>query len=101
MNSEALIRSIDLPVSEDNQLEAANQEARPLRESVEAALKSYFDKLDGQEAVDVYNMVLAEVEVPLLETVMRYTRDNQTRASTVLGLNRGTLRKKLKQYGML
>jgi Fis family transcriptional regulator len=37
----------------------------------------------------------------LLETVMKYTRDNQTKASTVLGLNRGTLRKKLKQYGML
>ena len=62
MNSEALIRSIEVPVSEETQLEAANQEARPLRESVEAALKSYFDKLDGQEAVDVYNMVLARLK---------------------------------------
>ena len=57
--------------------------------------------MDGQPVSELYEMVLAEVEAPLLETVMRYTRDNQTKASIVLGLNRGTLRKKLKQYGML
>jgi Fis family transcriptional regulator len=45
--------------------------------------------------------LLSEVEAPLLEKVMEYTSDNQTRASTMLGLNRGTLRKKLKQYGLL
>ena len=58
---------------------------------------------DPVDAHDAWadDMVLAEVEAPLLETVMRYTRDNQTKASIVLGLNRGTLRKKLKQYGML
>jgi Fis family transcriptional regulator len=50
---------------------------------------------------DVYDMVLQEVEAPLLEAVLRYTRNNQTLASTVLGLNRGTLRKKLKRYGLL
>jgi Fis family transcriptional regulator len=37
----------------------------------------------------------------MLEAVMRYCRDNQTKASKVLGLNRGTLRKKLKEYGLL
>jgi Fis family transcriptional regulator len=72
-----------------------------LRDSVERALQNYFDQLDGQEVSGIYDMVLSEVEVPLLETVMKYTRDNQTKASQVLGLNRGTLRKKLKQYGML
>jgi Fis family transcriptional regulator, factor for inversion stimulation protein len=46
-------------------------------------------------------MVMAEVEAPMLEIVLKYTRHNQTRASQVLGLNRGTLRKKLKQYGLL
>ena len=46
-------------------------------------------------------MVLTEVEAPLFEAVMRYTKDNQTRASELLGLNRGTLRKKLKQYDLL
>jgi Fis family transcriptional regulator len=46
-------------------------------------------------------MVLAEVEAPLLAEIMAYTRNNQTRASLMLGLNRGTLRKKLKQYHLI
>jgi Fis family transcriptional regulator len=45
--------------------------------------------------------VMSEVEAPLLEAVMRYTRKNQSRASIMLGLNRGTLRTKLKLYGLL
>ena len=72
-------------------------EPRSLRQSVEAAVNNYFEQLDGQMVTDVYDMVLAEVEAPLLEDVLRYTRNNQTLAATVLGLNRGTLRKKLKQ----
>jgi len=46
-------------------------------------------------------MVLAEIEGPLLEVVLEYTRGNQTRASEILGLNRGTLRKKLKDHGLM
>lgn len=75
--------------------------AQTIRDSVAIALNNYFSHLDGQEVFDVYDMVLAEVEAPLLEAVMKYTRKNQTKAATLLGLNRGTLRKKLKQYGML
>ena len=48
----------------------------------------------------VYELVLAEVEQPLLDMVMQYTRGNQTRAALMMGINRGTLRKKLKKYGM-
>ncbi len=76
-------------------------QAKNLRHSVAIALTTYLANLDGQEVTDVYNMVLAEVEAPLLEEVMRYTRNNQTKASQMLGLNRGTLRKKLKQYDLL
>lgn len=76
-------------------------QAKTLRDSVAIALNNYFSNLDGQDVSDVYNMVLSEVEAPLLEEVMKYTRNNQTKASTMLGLNRGTLRKKLKQYGLL
>ena len=72
-----------------------------LRDSVEMALTNYFQQLDGAPVTDVYQLVLSEVEAPLLEQVMQYTRDNQTKASIMLGLNRGTLRKKLKQYGLL
>jgi len=72
-----------------------------LRDSVEKNLQNYFSRLDGEAVKDVYQMVLTEVEAPLLEQVLKYTRNNQTKASVILGLNRGTLRKKLKQYGLL
>ncbi|MEH6471663.1 MAG: DNA-binding transcriptional regulator Fis [Halopseudomonas sp.] len=82
---------------------AANEPSQPkrLRQSVAEAVDHYFKQLDGQPASNVYDLVLNEIEAPLLEAVMQYTRDNQTKASEVLGLNRGTLRKKLKQYGLL
>lgn len=64
-------------------------------------MENYFQNLDGQPVSDVYDMVMTEVEAPLLEIVLKYTRHNQTKAAQVLGLNRGTLRKKLKQYGLL
>ena len=76
-------------------------QAQTLRDSVSIALNNYFSHLDGQDVTDVYQMVLSEVEAPLLEEVMKYTRNNQTKTSQILGLNRGTLRKKLKQYGLL
>ena len=72
-----------------------------LCDSVEIALTNYFTQLDGAPVTEVYQLVLSEVEAPLLEQVMKYTRNNQTKASTMLGLNRGTLRKKLKQYDLL
>jgi len=90
---------VDTSNTTTTQLPAENTQT--LRDSVEKALESYFAQLDGQPVTEVYDMVLSEVEAPLLEVVMRYTKDNQTKASVLLGLNRGTLRKKLKQYGML
>ncbi len=81
--------------------QAPVEHAQTLRDSVELAMSNYFSHLDGQQVTDVYQMVLSEVEAPLLEAVMKYTRNNQTKASVLLGLNRGTLRKKLKQYGLL
>jgi Fis family transcriptional regulator len=68
---------------------------------VRTAVRDYLAELDGQLSTDVYQMVLAEMEIPLLEEIMAYTRYNQTKASIMLGLNRGTLRKKLKQYDLL
>jgi Fis family transcriptional regulator len=72
-----------------------------LRSSVESTMENYFRHLDGQSVTDVYDMVLQEVEAPLLEIVMKNTRQNQTKAAELLGLNRGTLRKKLKRYSLL
>lgn len=80
---------------------SSNTTNQSLRDHVEQAIRNYFAHLDGESVSDVYNMVLAEVEAPLLEVVLEYSRGNQTRASEILGLNRGTLRKKLKEYGMM
>jgi len=80
---------------------AKPEQDRPLRESVLRALDNYFAQLDGQPVNNLYELVLTEVEAPLLEAVMNYTENNQTQASSLLGLNRGTLRKKLKQYNLI
>lgn len=73
---------------------------KPLRDSVKQALRNYLSQLDGQDVNDLYELVLAEDEHPMLDMIMQYTRGNQTRAANMLGINRGTLRKKLKKYGM-
>ena len=77
-----------------------NANPKPLRNSVKQALNNFLTQLEGQDPQELYELVLSEVEAPLLEEVMTYTRGNQTRAATMLGINRGTLRKKLKKYGM-
>ncbi|MCG7575387.1 MULTISPECIES: DNA-binding transcriptional regulator Fis [unclassified Halomonas] len=82
-------------------LAAPSAQPQPLREAVETAMRRYFEHLDGSQTSDLYAMVMAEVEAPLLACVMEHTDGNQTRAADVLGLNRGTLRKKLKQYGLI
>ena len=71
-----------------------------LCDCVENSLKQYFKDLNGEEARGVYQMVLTEMEKPLLEVVMKYTDKNQSKASRVLGINRSTLRKKLDLHGL-
>lgn len=103
-----MIRAESLNSAPAAELSAANDVSTPtapaashLREAVTTAVRDYLEQLDGQLSSDVYQMVLAEVEAPLLKEIMAYTRNNQTRASIMLGLNRGTLRKKLKQYNLI
>jgi len=72
-----------------------------LQEKVAEALAAYFEDLDGIKAHNVYNLVLQEVERPLMQAVMAFTNNNQSRSAEILGLNRGTFRKKLHVYGML
>lgn len=79
---------------------AATVQQPTLRECVQTAVQNYFAHLEGELPSNLYDLVLAEVEAPLLEVVMKQVRNNQTKASQVLGLNRGTLRKKLKQYDL-
>jgi Fis family transcriptional regulator, factor for inversion stimulation protein len=71
-----------------------------LRTCVQRSLSNYFSQLGDAEPAELYDMVLAEVEAPLLEAVMSYTKGNQSRAAILLGISRGTLRKKLKIYNL-
>lgn len=73
----------------------------PLRESVETCLANYFKHMDGYTPSDVYKMVFDEVELSLLTFMMKYVSGNQCKASELLGINRGTLRKKLRQHRLI
>jgi len=73
---------------------------RPLKNFTEDALKSYFKNLNGHKPADIYRLVMGEVEPSMFKTVMDYTDGNQTLASEILGINRATLRKKLRQYDL-
>jgi len=76
----------------------ATKQSPPLNEHVNKALESYFEKLDGHKISNLYEMVLKEIEAPLFKSIMKHTKNNQSNAAAILGINRGTLRKKLKQY---
>jgi Fis family transcriptional regulator len=71
-----------------------------LRSHAERALQDYFATLDGHRPAHLYNMVLREVEEPLFRAVLDYAAGNQSRAAVILGINRATLRKKLRQFGL-
>ena len=74
---------------------------KPLSALTDEALKSYLKSLNGHKPAELYQLVMGEVEKPLFRTVMDYTGGNQSQAAEILGINRGTLRKKLKSYKLL
>ena len=72
----------------------------PLSACVRHSLDAYFNDLGGRRILKQSAMVVADVEKPLLEAVMKHAGDNQLRAARILGINRNTLRKKLSLYGL-
>ena len=78
-----------------------NRKSEPLRTCVKEAVENYFHQLDGHEVSEFFNLVMSEVEAPLLEAVLAHANGNQSRAATMLGINRATLRKKLKRYNLI
>jgi Fis family transcriptional regulator len=89
------IHSID-----DQQDNADDQQISQLYNAVKHSIRRYLYELDGTEPNEMYAMVLRQIELPLLETVLEHTRGNQSKAAEYLGLNRGTLRKKLRIYDL-
>lgn len=65
------------------------------------ALDRYFHTLNGHKPEELYDLVIGEVEKPLFRAVLNYTDGNQSLAANILGINRGTLRKKLRRHGLL
>jgi len=72
-----------------------------LKEAVEQAMGHYLECLEGEKTCDLYQLVLNEVEPAVFAAVLDYAGGNQSRAAALLGLNRGTLRSKLKQYHLI
>lgn len=80
---------------------AGKPSEQTLRACVTTVLGEYFAQVDHDMITDLYQMVLSEVEAPLLEAVLYHAGSNQSKAAQMLGLNRGTLRKKLRQYNLM
>ena len=78
-----------------------NTKKRSLRGEVKRAIKRYYRNLDGENPIELYELTLSQIEPPLLEFVLKKCRGNQSQACKILGLNRGTLRKKMAKYGLL
>ena len=79
----------------------ASKKSKPLHKHAEEALHQYFKSLNGDRPGDLYDLVIGEVERPLFKAVMDYTHGNQSQAAGILGINRGTLRKKLRTYSII
>jgi Fis family transcriptional regulator len=78
-----------------------NNGSKSLHKHTEDALEVYFESLNGDRPGDLYDLVIGEVERPLFKAVLDYTQGNQSQAAGILGLNRGTLRKKLRYYSLI
>ena len=78
-----------------------SRSSEPLRACVKVAVENYLGQLDGHRVSEFYSLVMTEVEAPLLETVLAHANGNQSRAAAMLGINRATLRKKLRRYHLI
>ena len=74
---------------------------KSISKAVRRAVEAYIADMEGQEIIDLYELVLKEVEAPMLSSVMKHTGNNQSKTASILGLSRGTLRKKLLKYRLL
>ena len=72
-----------------------------LKQVVKDTLRNYFSNIGSEQPIDFYGIFLEEIERPLLEVLINHTQYNQVKMAQILGMSRGTLRKKLKQYGLL
>ena len=86
----------DVEQPDENQ----QQEISQLSHAVKHSIRRYLFELEGTQPNNMYELVLRQVERPLFEAILEHTKGNQSRAAELLGLNRGTLRKKLRSYNL-
>lgn len=79
-------------------MQTNKSENSKLHKHVSEAIEEYFRNLDGEKATNIYQMVMKEVEIPLINAVLKHVNGNQRKAALILGVNRGTLRKKILEY---
>ena len=83
-NARKSAKEVDLPI--------------PLRQNVQEAIRRYLEDMGHSQPECLYRVLMAEVEPPLIEEVLRYTQGNQSRTARILGMTRNTLRSKLHRY---
>ena len=86
--------------NDENTPEAPTQEISQLSHAVKHSIRRFLYELDGAHPNNMYDLVLKQIEQPLFEAILEHTKGNQSRAADLLGLNRGTLRKKLRSYNL-
>ena len=74
---------------------------KTINKSVQEGVEEYLQMMGDEPVSGLYEMVLSEVEASLLRSVLVFTNHNQSQSAEILGLNRGTLRKKLRKYHLL
>ena len=84
----------------DQTSENQPQEISQLSHAVKHSIRRYLFELEGTQPNNMYELVLKQIEQPLFEAILEHTKGNQSRAAEILGLNRGTLRKKLRSYNL-
>ena len=67
---------------------------------ISRAVSAHLCALKAEDLGTVYASVIGQVERPLLQTMLDMTQGNLTRTAEMLGLNRNTLRKKMREYGV-
>ncbi len=100
MNTGAAIQNIDDPDPWEGLTVRQANRTEPLSECVRRALRFYLQNLGDYDTHDLYDIVMKEVESPLIETVLEHTQGNQTKAASMLGMSRSTLRKKMANHAI-
>jgi len=95
------IKSNVIPMTSNTDNNLSSSANGGLSATVRESLLQFFDELDDNHPNNLYDMVLRQIELPLLEIVLDRVSGNQSKAAECLGINRGTLRKKLKLYDLI